>query len=220
EQAQELVEQAKGAAGKDATKPQIVQQIVLILANLVPSMAGDLRSVISVVFVTVIISSTAPCIQAAILAGKSYHKAAIDSKEKAKEDDAVDTAKLGSPHLHVWKEFIKALLARTEAGQARDTLTKYWTEKIMKYELVDAAMDIKYFRVRAPQGKEAKKKSKRMEGKVRLQWALSTTTIAQELDGTIRSDIIRHGGEILVGAAPRGALERNARALLNKLEPN
>ncbi|CAK0795990.1 unnamed protein product [Prorocentrum cordatum] len=219
QKAEELLAQARGQAGKGATKSQVLQQIVLILAKLVLSMAGDLRSVISVVLVTAIIPSAAPCIEAAIQAGKNYHKAAMDPKEKAKEDEGVDTAALGSPHLHVWKDFIRALLASTEEGQARTALGTYWTKNVMKYELKDAAAEIKYFRVRVPQGKEAKKKSKRMEGKVRLQWALSTTRIARELDGAIRSEIVRHGGEILIGAAPRGALERDARALLNKLEP-
>eukprot|EP00959_Pyramimonas_sp_CCMP1952_P293321 6134703-Pyramimonas_sp.AAC.1 len=70
----------------------------------------------------------------------------MDLKEEAREGDAVDAAKLGSPHLYVWKDFTRALLASTEAGHARDTLTKYWTENTMKHDLVDAATDIKHFR--------------------------------------------------------------------------
>eukprot|EP00959_Pyramimonas_sp_CCMP1952_P046376 968452-Pyramimonas_sp.AAC.1 len=75
----------------------------------------------------------------------------------------------------------------------------------MEYELVDAAEEIKYFRVRVPQGKEKKKKRKRMTGKVRLQWAMATNnTMAAELDEVLKAELIRHGAEITVGAAPRG----------------
>eukprot|EP00959_Pyramimonas_sp_CCMP1952_P376621 7888452-Pyramimonas_sp.AAC.1 len=81
-------------------------------------MAGDLRSVISVVFVAAIMPLAVPCIEAAIQAGKNYHKAAMELKGKAKEDEGVDTAALGSPHLHVWKGFTRALLASAEEGQA------------------------------------------------------------------------------------------------------
>eukprot|EP00959_Pyramimonas_sp_CCMP1952_P249090 5207054-Pyramimonas_sp.AAC.1 len=74
----------------------------------------------------------------------------------------------------------------------------------MRYELVDAAAEVKHFRVRTPQGEE-KNKSKRMEGKVRLQWALTMTNkTASELDEVLRAELIRQGAEITIGAAPRG----------------
>ena len=142
---------------------------------------------------------------------------ANEESEEAKEDDGVDTASLGSPHLHLWKGFIRALLASTEAGYDRDLLLRYWKEHIMALDLQDLAKDVEYSRVRVPQGKE-NNNSKRMEGKVRLQWALSNSDMANELDKVLRSQINRMGGEITFGAAPRGAWERDARALYNKLE--
>eukprot|EP00959_Pyramimonas_sp_CCMP1952_P216302 4524112-Pyramimonas_sp.AAC.1 len=66
----------------------------------------------------------------------------------------------------------------------------------MKYVPKGADKEIKHFWARVPLGKEVKKKPKRREGKVRLQWARSATRIARELDGAIRSEIARHGGEI------------------------
>ncbi|CAK0818331.1 unnamed protein product [Prorocentrum cordatum] len=218
QKAEDIVEEAKGKAGKGANRAQVVAALVAILGKLVLSMAGDLRAVISVVFVTALVPTTFPCIEAAIKAGKDYHTAAMKLREESKEDDKVDTAKLGSPHLHVWKDFIRALLASTEEGKPRDILTYYWRNHIMRYELVDAAAEVKYFRVRTPQGKE-KKKSKRMEGKVRLQWALTMTNkTAAELDEVLRAELIRQGAEITIGAAPRGVLERDARALSSSKE--
>eukprot|EP00959_Pyramimonas_sp_CCMP1952_P005879 123153-Pyramimonas_sp.AAC.1 len=74
-------------------------------------MAGDLRAVISVVFVTALVPTAIPYTEAAIKAGKDYHAAAMKLREESKEDDKVDTARLDSPHLYVWKDFIRALLA-------------------------------------------------------------------------------------------------------------
>eukprot|EP00959_Pyramimonas_sp_CCMP1952_P234723 4904355-Pyramimonas_sp.AAC.1 len=88
----------------------------------------------------------------------------------------------------------------------------------MQYDLKDSDLDIKYFRARVPQGKELQKRSKRMENNIRLQLALTTTQIATELNPILRTEIVRHGGEITIGAAPRGVLEVNSQALLNKLE--
>eukprot|EP00959_Pyramimonas_sp_CCMP1952_P323752 6775615-Pyramimonas_sp.AAC.1 len=172
--ADELVAAAAGSAGKGASKAQVVQQLVLLLSKLVCSMAGGPRSVISVVFVTVLVPFAMPAVAAAVQAGKDYHKAAMKLRDDHKEDETVDTAQLGSPHIYAWKDFIRALLESTEEGLARSTLTTYGKEYTMKKDLFEAEEEVKYFRVRVPQGKEMKKKSKRMEGKVRLQWALST----------------------------------------------
>ncbi|CAK0822884.1 unnamed protein product, partial [Prorocentrum cordatum] len=182
----------------------------------------------SVVFVTALVPATIACIEAALEAGKDCHTAAMRLRGEHSNDESVDTAKPGSPHLHVWKDSVRALLGSTEEGKAREILTDYWRNHIMQYELQDMAADVKYFRVRVPQGKEKKKnkkkkkkkkKSKRMEGKVRSQWALATTNKkAAELDGVLRRELTRQGAEITIGAAPRGVLERDARAFLNKLD--
>ncbi|CAK0800904.1 unnamed protein product, partial [Prorocentrum cordatum] len=196
QKAPELLEQAKGAAGTGAAKPRLVQQLTLLFAMLALSMAGGFRSVIGVVFVAAITPAAAPRIEAAIQAGKNYREAAMELEEKA-EGDAVDAA---------------APARRAPRSRSR-------AENIMKYELEDSAADIKCVRARVPLGKGAEKKSERAGGKARLQRALTTTAIARELDGAIRSGIARRGGWILIGAAPRGVLEKGARALLSKLEP-
>ncbi|CAK0827033.1 unnamed protein product, partial [Prorocentrum cordatum] len=202
--ADELVAAAKGPAGKGASKAQVAQQLVLLLSKLVLSMAGDLRSVISAVFATARAPLAMPAAAAAAQAGKDYQKAATKLRGDHKEDEAVDTAQLESPRIH--------------EGLARSTLATYWKDYIVKKDMFEAAEGARYFRARAPQGKETGKKSKRMEGKARLQWALSTNKVAQGLGTILRGEVARQGGEITIGAAPRGVLERGARARLNKLE--
>ena len=88
----------------------------------------------------------------------------------------------------------------------------------MAFDLQDTAKEVKYFRVRIPQGKENEKNRKRMEGNVRLQWALSTTAVAVELDLVLKREVVRQSGYITIEAAPRGVLERDAKALLNKFD--
>ncbi|CAK0864174.1 unnamed protein product, partial [Prorocentrum cordatum] len=102
-------------------------------------------------------------------------------REDAKEGDSVDAARLCSPHLRARKDFIGAQLANAEEGGGRNVLMEYWKEVIMKKELAEMARGARYFRVRVPQGKGSKK-SKRVEGRVRLQWAMAASELGGRFD--------------------------------------
>eukprot|EP00959_Pyramimonas_sp_CCMP1952_P135215 2829375-Pyramimonas_sp.AAC.1 len=82
------MEEAKGRAGKGANKAQVAAALVAILGKLVLSMAGDLRAVISVVFVAALAPVELPRVDAAIKADKDYHAAAMKLREEGKDDDA------------------------------------------------------------------------------------------------------------------------------------
>eukprot|EP00959_Pyramimonas_sp_CCMP1952_P148558 3108025-Pyramimonas_sp.AAC.1 len=73
-------------------------------------MEGDLRSVIGGVVATVLAPLEMPAAAAAVLEGKDYHKAAKELRGDHKEDETVDTAQLGGPRFHGWKDPIRAPL--------------------------------------------------------------------------------------------------------------
>ena len=64
--------------------------------------------------------------------------------------------------------------------------------------------------------------SKKVEGKVRLQFALelSRSSHSKSLDNALRAPLKKAGGEKLAGAAPRCVLEREAQRLLTRLKPS
>ena len=54
--------------------------------------------------------------------------------------------------------------------------------------------------------KEKQKKSKQMEGKVRLQWATAThSKTGVDMDRIVRLELVCQGAVVTIGAAPRGA---------------
>ncbi|CAK0794439.1 unnamed protein product [Prorocentrum cordatum] len=166
-----------GAEGE--TKGTKAEEAIGAATGWCESMAGDPRSVISAVLATALAPVAAASVEAAVREGKEHHEATKQLREGAKDDPQVDA----------WKDFARTLLASTADGREREALTDYWKNFIMKYELAQAPVDIKYFWARVPQPRETENKSKRMESKVRLQRALSTTNIATELDEDVSRDL-------------------------------
>ena len=156
---------------------------------------------------------------AAIEAGKKYDDQVQKLKADKEQDDSVDTGQLGSPHLHVWAA-VALMLAQTDQDEGRRAdFKRYWDEVIMMVPLQQLGEHIRYFRVRAPKGKEKEKEAKKKKQMVKLQFAFNVETIsAKNLEQTFAASVLQQGGERKVGPAPRGSLERDVQRPLDKVK--
>ena len=75
------------------------------------------------------------------------------------------------------------------------------------------AADIRHFRCRVPRGTVSAK----MKGNVRIEMYVSSAPHVHELGKLLHEEMERQGGVPTAGSAPRGALERDAARLLERL---
>ncbi|CAK0812598.1 unnamed protein product, partial [Prorocentrum cordatum] len=120
---EEVLADAKQAA-KGASNERIAQQLVTILGKPALSLAGDLRTAISVAFVAALAPVDLP---------------------RVEEDACIDAAQLGSPRHRARKDFARAFLAGAEGGPARGARSRYRKERVTKHDVKDMDLDIKYF---------------------------------------------------------------------------
>ena len=217
-EAEEVVQEAaKKAARKGG---DVLEELVLVLASLVLVNSRELANLCGTVYTTCLLPVQAAIGKAAVAAGKKYDEQVKQLKEDKETDDSVDTGKLGSPYLHVWAAVIMMLVQEEVDAERKAFFKKYWDEVIMVMPLQQLGEHIRYFRVRAPKGKEKEKEAKKKKQTVKLQFAFNVEGIpaAQGLSKFFEGSMLHEGGERKVGPAPRGSLERDAQRLLDKVK--
>ena len=136
---------------------------------------------------------------------------------------------LGPPHIHVWSALLSSVIGNNQLDLTnRRVLRAYWQQVLVKNDKSKLDQDIKICRLRkcyAAKGKEPTH--------YKLQLFLSTARQVRELRVPAEGDLPPVEGSLMdalvallceagavqkIGKAPKGALEREAEALLSQLE--
>lgn len=194
--------------GDKPDKKQVVAQLILILTRLSLSNAAELRAVTGAIWHTYLIDSSHPVAKAMTQTGKDYHEKTAQSPHNHG---------LGAPFLHMWCALLRALGAdKRVQGEARDCLEAYWTQRVCKVPMGELELDVRHCR--------QKKAFKQGLCKINLMVSArachnnnayndkSPMTLEEALITAMKQAEI----EKKVGPPPAGALEREARTLLDK----
>ena len=77
---------------------------------------------------------------AALKAGGEYHEKTEHIKNTSKEDQAAqkkELKELGPPFLHVWVSVLEVLIQASQTPRAvKEALDKYWTEQVLKVNVL------------------------------------------------------------------------------------
>ena len=194
--------------GDKPDKKQVVAQLILILTRLALSNAAELRAVTGAIWHTFLVESTHPVAIAVAQTGRDYHE---------KTAQAPHAHGLGPPFLHMWCALLRALGAdKRVQGEARDCLEAYWTQRVCKVDMAELDLDVRHCR--------QKKAFKQGQCKINLMLsarACHNNNSYNDKSPMSLEDALLHamkqtGIEKKVGPPPAGALEREARTLLDK----
>ena len=190
---------AEALGGGKPDQRAILGQLILVLARLSVANAAELRSVTGVVFHTFLLPADNSVTKAILATGKDYHEQVADNPK---------SHSLGPPYLHIWISMIKALGLAEISPVLKKTLETYWKDRVCTVQREVLAEDVKHCRM-----KKAFK-----TGTFKLQISVSAMCKAGDmsLEETIVWAVKAAGGELKIGQAPQGSLEREARALLDK----
>eukprot|EP00929_Paragymnodinium_shiwhaense_P074649 TRINITY_DN38210_c0_g1_i1.p2 TRINITY_DN38210_c0_g1~~TRINITY_DN38210_c0_g1_i1.p2 ORF type:complete len:238 (-),score=89.65 TRINITY_DN38210_c0_g1_i1:700-1413(-) len=205
-----------GAAGKAAGKAAKIgqltggkvdlEEIIRVLTQLTLANAADVRELCGVTFQTWLVPAECEFAKVMQEAGKIYNDRALELKKEKDKKAEVNMASLGPPYIHMWAA-VAEYLASDKSTAAAGPFQEYWEliKKSAKPE--DIAEDVRMFRCRKP-GKDS-----RVKDKVKVQFAILNSGLEKAVMACLKAA----GGERKVGAAPRGYLEREAKALLDAM---
>ena len=188
------------AMGGKPDQQRILAQLILVLARLSVANTAELRSVCGVVFHTFLLPADNVITKAVLATGKDYHDTVSENPK---------SHSLGPPYLHIWVALVKSLgKADSITPTLKQTLELYWKDRICTVQREALAEDVRHCRL-----KKAFK-----AGTYKLQISISAASKVGEitLEEAIVWAVKATGGELKIGQAPQGSLEREARALLDK----
>ncbi|CAK0880863.1 unnamed protein product [Prorocentrum cordatum] len=185
----------------------ILRQLVAILVKLSLANSAELRDVCGVVYITFLIKSDQPSMKAARDAGQSYH-AEVQRRKQASED----LSTLGPPYVQVWSALIQAIgKDSTCSDEVRKSIETYWKDVLVPMPLERVGEHVRHCRVRKTRKVESEDERMRLTFAVDGEFKpLERTLVAYFSSASV-------AGERKLGPAPRGALEREASRLLEKL---
>ena len=206
------------AAAKAARKGgDVLEELVEIQAKLVLVNAREVASLCGTKYVTYLLPPDSSIAAAGLEANKAYDAKVQKLKADKEQDDTVDTGSLGPPHLHVWTAVVLALAQTEQSVERRTDYKRYWDEVIMQLPVLQLGEHIRYFRIRAPKGKE--KEAKKKKPMVKLVYAFNVEgSPFTNLMPIFKASVDAPKGDRKVGPAPRGSLERDAQRLLIKFQ--
>ncbi|CAK0881578.1 unnamed protein product [Prorocentrum cordatum] len=191
----------------EAAKGGALKALVAILARWALGGAAELGELRVVVVVPFLAPSEAPVIIAAAAAAKAYHEEA--KCRKSEHNDAP----MGPPFARVWMAMIRAVGHSAECPEAAEgSLGNSWADFIMNSEIETVANSVRACRVRPTRKQDGKQSMHRV--------AFAVGSSRGHLGAALTSYFIMVKDVRKHGAAPKGALERDAQKLLDKLEGN
>ena len=219
--AQALVDTAKASVGgKGKSKEAVVSALIKLVTKLSLGHARDISEIMGALCLTFLVEADCFLVPPLRDAGAAYFE---EAKRLGKGHD------LGPPHIHVWSALLSAVIANNKLDLTnRRVLRAYWQQVLVMSDKTKLDQDIKICRLRkcyAPKGKEPTH--------YKLQLCLSTARQVREIVVQAEGDqprvecslmdaltalLCEAGAVQKVGKAPRGALEREAEALLAQLE--
>ena len=227
-EAEEAAEEQAKKKGKKggASKNDVLEQLVQVLARLVLTNSNDLRELTGMLFTTHLVPVTFSLAAQALVAGKQYQEMVQEQKiEKNKsrgsnEDNqaeaAMDTTSaaddLGAPHIFIAMMAIQAMINDSTLVNMEEhaALLAVWKLKVEGKSEEDVHSIIRVFRARKPQ-KQSKQKG------LTAEYVKITLCMDPMLEAPITSLLRKIGSIRKSGKAPRGYLEREASSLLNRM---
>ena len=191
------------AMGGKPDQQRVLAQLILVLARLSVANTAELRSVCGVVFHTFLLPADNVITKAVLATGKDYHDTVSENPK---------SHSLGPPYLHIWVALVKSLgKAESITPTLKQSLETYWKERICTVQREALAEDVRHCRL-----KKAFK-----AGTYKLQISISAASKVGpgaeiSLEEAIVWAVKAAGGELKIGQAPQGSLEREARTLLDK----
>jgi hypothetical protein len=224
--------------GRNYTKKDVLEQLVVILSKLTLSNTQELREITGMLYTTVLLPQDHTLAVASMKAGQEYQNMVKANKEasnasEAKEpkekdksagsetamDESEENSKqeeMGSPHIWIGMQALWAQLSANRKGldknalQALETLQQTWASHIQDKTEKEVWDYIKVWRCKKPQ--KPSKKAMKGEGYCKLIFCLG-----DDMADPLRDLLKATGGEIKWGKAPRSYLEREAQRLLGKV---
>lgn len=217
---------AKGKAepkGKRRGGRDDIEALVCCVTRLSLSQSRDIGELAADRWATLLVPGDSRLAEVVLQGKAEYDKGVQDLRKRKKEweedaddlEEEPDLAAMGSLHVFL---FGRLLCYLTEAAKENDmvlgaTLMKFWNEKFVKADQ-DTVYDlVSVCRAKKPP-KQSKKKGKFQEtGYVKLTLGVKDREIEHAMVETMKL----LGSEHLRGTAPRGYLERESAALLQKI---
>jgi hypothetical protein len=197
-QGAQAVKQARGRA-HGGSLGDVHKELVKILTKLCLTNATEIRDISGVIYITYLVKKESSICEAMKEAGVKYDTAVQGNP----------THNLGPPFLHVWIAMIKAMIQMKGMEEAhKELLTNYWNGTITKKGMEELVAEVKYCRLKRTQKPEIMK----------VQYSLTIAAEYQGMGKAIAAAWKLEKGEVKIGPAPRGILEREARRLLMKLD--
>ena len=184
-----------------------------------------LRDIAGTIWLTYLGLGSHPVFDAGLCAGKRYHEAVTEQKDKPQEE-RVD---LGAPYIHVWLAIVQSLMISPGLPVLLKTLlTKYHDDYLCTASQEEVANTVRYCRLKS--GYKEKDSAKQT---YKLTWAVSymevsakdpenlatnAPLVTRSLESVVCAAMSHAKLTRKIGSAPRSEMERVAQRYLDKLK--
>ena len=202
---------SKGTAQGARFRDDGWRAMALCTAKLTLAVAREQAHLAAAVYETWELRTDAPLADAGIQAGQEYNARAKELHEQHEVDASVDLAQLGPPHLVVVAKTFQVLGTKV-SQEDTPTLANFFAQVVRHENPAVLGECVPHYQV-----KKNKQKSAKGPEKCRIIFSMATyDQHARAIRDMLVKEIVKEGGQKKLGAAPRGALERELTRAVNK----